>query len=571
MDKTNKEIAEKLYQYSDLLEASGSNPYRVRAYRRAARSVMALSSNLSELLSNENFKLTSIPWIGEGIASVIKQIFFENTLPRLKEQATKNINELPSLPGLGKKRVEILNKKFNIYSAEELLSAFKEGRLNELAWLSQAIIERIKNYLKNPVNPKQFLRLYHALPVVTLLQDRLLSLKEVDFVLCCGDFRRRCEVVEQLHFIICSQQAEGVIEEILNFPQVIHLLSREKNCIKVNLWCGINAIFNFAGLDLLGANLLYATGNSHHLRQLEKLAKEQTFNLNPQGLFKAGKAVAQKTEAEIYKHLNLPYIEPELREGLHEIDAAKTLNLPSLIELADIKGDLHSHTNETDGKESLEAMANAAFERGYEYLAITDHSKRLAMTNGLDEKRLLAQIRQIDRLNHKMNGFLILKSIEVDILEDGSLDLSNNVLKELDVVVCSIHSLFRLNEQKQTERILRAMDNPYFNILGHATGRLIKSRPPYSIDFERIFCAAKENGCFIELNAQPYRLDINDVYCKLAKIRGVKIAISSDAHSTHELNFMQMGIFQGRRGWLEAHDVINSYRWPDLQKLLKRN
>jgi len=251
--------------------------------------------------------------------------------------------------------------------------------------------------------------------------------------------------------------------------------------------------------------------------------------------------------------------------------AAERNTLPTLITLNDIKGDLHSHTNETDGVEALEVMVEAAMQLRYEYFAITDHSKRLAITNGLDEKRLLKQIEQINKLNSKYPHFKILKSIEVDILEDGSLDLSDDVLKELDIRVCSIHSKFKLPTDKQTERIIRAMDNPYFNILGHMTGRLLTSRKPYDLQIEKIFIAAKERGCFIELNSQPARLDIHDVYCKQAKEIGLKVSISSDAHSVRELSFMSFGVNQARRGWLEKGDVINTRNVSELLKIIKRD
>ncbi len=326
------------------------------------------------------------------------------------------------------------------------------------------------------------------------------------------------------------------------------------NSTTVILNSGIAIKLQMTSTKNYATELLYLTGSPGHIEGLQQINKK----------------LHGTSEDAIYQHLKLDFIPPELRENQGEIAAARSHTLPILINLSDIKGDLHCHTWETDGTESLEMMIESAITKGYEYVAITDHSKRLAITNGLDEKRLLAQIKLIDELNGRLKNFTILKGIEVDILRNGALDLSNDVLKELDLCVCSIHSDFKLTEKEQTERIIRAMDNPYFTILGHATGRLLNYREPYPINVERILHAAKERHCFIELNAQPARLDMNDHYCRMAKLLGVKIAISSDAHSSRELNFMQLGIYQARRGWLEAKDVINTRSLKDFKKLIKR-
>ncbi|RUR04528.1 DNA polymerase/3'-5' exonuclease PolX [Legionella sp. km772] len=401
--------------------------------------------------------------------------------------------------------------------------------------------------------------------------DYLNQLPEVEWVESCGAFRRRQETFSEFCFLVLTKNFKRVADYVKRFHGVINIVAETDRDITLSLKTGINLQLIKVGLENKGSGLIYHTGSTEHVKQLEDYAKEQGFILNQKGLFKDKIYEAGSDEHEIYNALGLGYIEPELREARDEIKAAEKNCLPPLIELDDIKGDLHSHTNETDGKEPLERMIVAAIEKGYEYFAITDHSKRLSITNGLNEERLLKQIDQINELNLLYPSFKILKSIEVDILEDGALDLSNEVLKELDLRVCSIHSKFKLPEQQQTERIIRAMDNPYFNILGHATGRLLKSRPPYPINIEKILLAAKDRGCYLELNAQPYRLDINDHYCKLAKDIGVKVAISSDAHAIQQLNYMQLGIYQARRGWLEKKDVLNCFSWPELQLLLKRN
>jgi DNA polymerase (family 10) len=297
---------------------------------------------------------------------------------------------------------------------------------------------------------------------------------------------------------------------------------------------------------------------------------KKKLKINEYGVFKGKKKIAGKTEKGVYKQVGLPYIEPESRENRGELEAASKKNLPRLIVLKDIRGDLHVHTRATDGHYSLEEMAGAAKARGYDYLAITDHSKHVTVAKGMDVKRLQKQIEEIDRLNEKLSGMRILKSVELDILEDGSLDLPDDVLVELDLVVCAIHYKFNLSRKKQTMRIIKAMDNPYFNILSHPTGRLINERKPYEINMEQVMRAAKERGCYLELNAHPDRLDLNDIDCKMAKDMGIKIAIASDAHTIDDLDMMRFGIGQARRGWLEPGDVLNSRSWGDLKKLLKR-
>jgi DNA polymerase (family 10) len=297
---------------------------------------------------------------------------------------------------------------------------------------------------------------------------------------------------------------------------------------------------------------------------------QKGFKINEYGVFRGDKRLAGKTEEEVYDKAGLPYIEPELRENRGEIEAAQKGKLPKLVSTKDLKGDLHAHTKETDGHNSLKEMAEAAREHGYEYLAITEHSKRVSMAKGLDVRRLKKQIKEIDRLNQKLDNVILLKGIEVDILKDGSLDLPDEVLKELDLTVCSVHYNPNLSQRQQTERIIRAMDNPYFNILAHPTGRLINERRPYEVNLEEVMKAAQERGCFLELNAHPDRLDLSDQYCKMAKEMNLKVAISTDAHRNADLDFMHFGVWQARRGWLEPEDILNTRSLGELIKMLKR-
>jgi DNA polymerase (family X) len=545
----------------------GENPYKVRAYRRGARIIQKHPKNISTLI-NQNFDLTQLSGIGKGITYFIHTLIKTNQFPEIKRLKNKKINELFDIKGLGPKRIQILNEQYQIYTKKGLLKAIKTYRLEEF---SSKLLKEIEKNIKQSRKKKTFMRLYHGLTLLNHLILHIKKLPEVEFVEICGDYRRKREIIESLRMVIQSYHSEIVFEKFYHMPFIHQILYQNENQLKVQLTSGIDMEIFCVNTMNLGTSLIFNTGSQKHIMQLVEYARKKGFVLSEQGLFKENQSIANDSEKSIYSALQLSYIEPELREGTGEIDSASRNELPSLLTLEDIKGDLHSHTNETDGQEPLENMVQAAIEQGYEYLAITDHSKYLTITHGLDEKRLLKQIKQIDKLNSRMSHIKILKSIEVDILEDGTLDLTNDVLKELDIVVCSVHSKFRLEEKKQTERIIKAMDNPYFNILGHATGRLIKSRPPYPVDLERILLAAKERNCFIELNSQPYRLDINDIYCKKAKEIGVKVAISSDAHTLKGFKFMQLGIYQARRGWLEKDDVINTRSWSDLKKLLNRS
>jgi DNA polymerase (family 10) len=385
-----------------------------------------------------------------------------------------------------------------------------------------------------------------------------------------GSYRRRKETVGDLDILATCKKGSKVMDSFVEYEDVEKVLSKGKTRSSVVLRSGIQVDLRVVPQVSYGAALHYFTGSKEHNIAVRKMGVKKNLKINEYGVFRGEKRIAGKTEKEVYKQVALAYIEPELRENRGEIEAAKKGQLPPLIKLKDIRGDLHTHTKSTDGRYKLEDMAKAAEKRGYEYFAVTDHSKHVTVAKGLNAERLARQIEEIDRLNQKMKGIRILKSIEVDILEDGSLDLPDSVLKELDLVTASVHYKFNLSQEKQTERIIKAMDNPLVNIFCHPTGRLINERRPYEVNIERLLEAAQERGCFLELNAHPDRLDLNDAHCKLAKDMGVKVAISTDAHSIDDLDLMRFGISQARRGWLEAEDVLNTRRWEELKKLLKR-
>lgn len=570
MHISNDDIAAALDKVADELEKEFANPFRIRAYRKAARSVRKHETSLKTLVTDE-YDLTKLYGIGKAMAAHIKTIIATGKPPEFAKQKPTLLAELKHVKGLGPKRLRILRDELNITTKEALQKAIALRQLRDLPGFSEKLEEQLKENLRQHKSFKRKLKIYYAIPIIESLLEHLRVLKGIKKVECAGSYRRRKEVVNDFDIIITVKKQNNIINEFLDFYEVGDILEISDTYVSVILRAGIKVSLHIVQDQEYGGALLHYTGSTEHLIELEKYAVQQELELKREGLFKHNKIIASANEEEIYGALKLEYIAPELRENRGEIIAAANNNLPKLIELSDIKGDLHSHTFETDGTETIEVMTEEAIKRGYEYFAITDHTKRLVIANGLNEERLLAQIKLIDKLNEKFAGRItILKSTEVDILEDGSLDMPDWVLKELDLTVCSVHSKFKLDAQTQTERIIRAMDNPHFTILGHATGRLIGSREPYKLDIERVIQAAKERGCFLELNSQPARLDINDLYCKMAKEIGVKLAISTDAHTTRGIGFMHLGINQARRGWIEAKDVINTRSLVEFRKLVSR-
>lgn len=568
----NAEIADQFTKMADLLEIEGANPFRIRAYRNAARTISGLSENLADLIAN-NADLTELPYIGEDLASKIKQIVETGELAALKDEEKHVpliLSQLMTLEGLGPKRVKLLYDTLNIKSIQDLETALQNNTLSKIKGFGEKISQKIKQSIQYQSEYAHRYSLIEAMPIAERLITFLKKIPGIDKVEVAGSFRRRKETVGDLDVVISAKNPAQIIKKFVQYDEIREILAEGTTRSSVKLSSGIQVDIRAIPTQNYGAALFYFTGSKAHNIALRKMAMQKGLKINEYGIYKKNQVIAGKTEAEIYNTFGLAYIEPELREDNGEIAAAKKNQLPHLITLEDIRGDLHAHTNATDGANSLAAMVDAAKAKGYEYLAITDHSQHLRVANGLNTKQVFAQIKAIDRLNTKLNRFVILKSIEVDILANGELDLPNEVLKELDLTVCSIHSNFDLSQQKQTERIIRAMDNPYFNILGHPTGRLLGSRAAYQIDLDKVMLAAKERGCILEINAQPSRLDLNEIACKKAKELQVKLAISSDAHSTEQLSLLEFGIYQARRGWLEKTDIINTHPLKILRKFLQR-
>lgn len=572
MPLQNKEIAQKLTEVADLLDIRESNPHRIRSYRNAARVISGLSEDLTEIAEDKE-KLEDLPEIGDSMADKIREIIKTGRLKQLKRLRNKvpvGLIEVMELEQMGPERTRMLHKELGIDNLEDLEQAAKDGEIQKISGFGEKtaenILREIQAYEDDPGAGR------HKLPDAEEEADALQSYleKKLDNVVVAGSYRRRKATVGDIDILATTNNAQKGMDHFTSYQRVSRVLSKGETRSSVILESGLQADLRIVKKRSHGAALLYFTGSKEHSIALRKIGQEKKLKVNEYGIFKGKKREASKTEKEMYRRLGLKFIEPELREDNGEIDAARKNKLPKLVELEEIKGDLQTHTTASDGHHTLEKMVEAAVELGYEYYAVTDHSKRVAMANGLDEKRLGEQLEQIEKLNKKQKNIRILKSVEVDILKDGSLDLSDNILKALDVVVCSIHYDMKLSEKQQTNRILKAMENPHFNILAHPTGRRIGERDEMKIDMKKIMQEAKDNGCFLEINASPDRLDLEDHYIRMAKEIGLKLSISTDAHATGQLDNMKYGIGQARRGWLEKDDVINTRPWKKLKKLLAR-
>ena len=568
MPVQNAEIAAMFDQTADLLEFKGDNPFRVRAYRRAARTIEGLPQSVRSMLAAEA-DLSELPGIGKDLAGKIGDIVQTGhftLLDQLKKKMPGELGDMAALPGLGPKRVKLLYDKLKVRKLDDLRRAIKAGRLHKLRGFGPVMEQKLASALEKPAVEKRF-----KLAVAEAEAESLVAfLRDAGHAVVAGSYRRRRDTVGDLDILVTSQHGPAVGDKLAQYDNVAEVLAHGPTRTTVVLRSGIQVDVRAVPEESYGAALMYFTGSKAHNIALRGLANERKWKLNEYGLFSGKRRIAGATEEEVYAKLGLAYIPPELREDRGEIALAKANKLPQLVTLADIRGDLHVHSDWTDGTVPIEGMAAAAQARGYAYMALTDHSRRVAMAHGLDPARVAKQIHEVDKLNAKLKGFTILKGIEVDILKDGALDLPDSTLEKLDVVVASVHSFFDLPREAQTERVIRALQNRHVSILGHPTGRLIGEREPYEIDMERVLAAAHDLGCCVEINAEPDRLDLNDIHAFAAKSKSVKVAISTDAHSVNALQYMRFGIDQARRGWLTAADVINTRPLGELKKLLKR-
>jgi DNA polymerase (family 10) len=568
----NADIAAIFNEIADLLEIEQANPFRIRAYRNAARILGESSLDVRKLVARDE-DLTKLPGIGADLAAKLREIVATGqcqALEKLRHELPPAITELLHVPGLGPKRVRTLWHELDIQTGAQLARAARDGLIRALPGFGTKTEANILQAVEAHLSQSRRIKLAIAAQYAESLVAWLSKSKGVMQVEVAGSFRRMRETVGDLDILVTARSGSGVMARFTGYDEVAEVLAQGPTRASVVLKSGLQVDLRVVAAEAYGAALCYFTGSKAHNIALRRRAQEQGLKLNEYGVFRAKERVCGDSEESVYRALGLPWIAPELREDRGEIAAALAGRLPRLVERGDLRGDLHAHTKASDGHDTLEAMAQAAKAQGLDYLAITEHSQRLAMAHGLDPRRLAEQCEAIDRLNAKLDGIVLLKGIEVDILEDGSLDLPDAALAQLDLVVGAVHGRFDLSRAKQTARILRAMDKPYFTLLAHPSGRLLESRAPYDVDMLRIIRHARQRGCFLELNAHPDRLDLLDTHCQMAKEEGVLVAINSDAHSGADFANLRYGIGQARRGWLAAGDVLNTRPLPALRKLLAR-
>ena len=572
MPVRNTDIAGIFDEIADFLEIDGANPFRIRAYRNAARTVSGLGEELKDMVTAGE-DLTKLPGIGKELAAKINEILETGSakaLIKLQQRIPETVIEMLKLPGLGPKRARVLYKNLKIKNLDQLAKAARKGRIRVLEGFGEKTETAIAEAVEARAQKEKRYKIAGVKPVVESLIEFLKKVSGVNDVVAAGSYRRSRETVGDLDILVTARKSSPVMKRFLEYDEVARVLSSGDTRSSVHLRSGLQVDLRLVEQSSFGAALQYFTGSKDHNIAIRRLGQQRGLRINEYGVFRFEKRVAGRTEASVYQSVDLPYIPPELRENRGEIEAAADNRLPELVELKDLKGDLHLHTLATDGRNSIEEMALAAKKHDLKYIAVTEHSDRLKVAGGLDPPRLMQQIDEIERLNDRLKGIQILKGLEVEILEDGSLDLPDTVLARLDLVVGTVHSHFNLSLEKQTERILRAMDHRYFSMLAHPTGRLIDERDPYQVDMTRIIHKARDRGCFLELNSNPRRLDLYDIYCQVARSEGVLVSINSDAHRIDDFKYLAFGVGQARRGWLEKDDVLNTRPLAQLRKLLKR-
>lgn len=582
----NHEVAKILSEIGEYLDMQGV-AFKPRAYEKVAGVIDGLEEDVEQIYKRGGLKsLEKIPGVGVSIAEKIEEYLKTGGIryyEELKKKTPVDLSTLTQVEGLGPKKIKKLYEKLEIKNLGDLEDAAKTHKIRDLESFG---LKSEENILKGI----EFLRkssgrfiLGFVMPVVEEIEERLRYLKEVKKVVVAGSIRRKKETVGDVDILVISAKPKSVMDYFTSMPEVININARgdTKSTIKISFEGGfssgekngLNVDLRVVPEESFGAALNYFTGSKDHNVALRRLAIEKGYKLNEYGLFRDQKQIAGKTEEEIYKTLGMDYIEPELREVTGEIEAAKRRALPKLIGYSDLKGDLQVQSSWTDGANSIMELAEAAEAFGLNYIAITDHTKRLAMTGGLDEKKIKRQMAEIDRINSKLktlnSKFRILKGTECDILKDGSLDLSDGVLAKLDIVGVAVHSHFNLSKKVQTERLIRAMRNPHVDILFHPTGRVINKRRAYEVDMDEIIRVAASTGTILEIDALPDRLDLKDEYVRKCITKGVKLAIDSDAHSITHFAYLEYGIAQARRGWATKEDVINTWPLEKMKSFLK--
>jgi DNA polymerase (family 10) len=571
MPSHNADIAAIFEEIANLLEIEGANPFRIRAYRNAARTIGELSTEAYAMVEKDE-DLTRFPGIGHDLSAKINEIISTGRcalLDRLRTELPPAVTELLKVPGLGPKRVRHLYHDLDVQTVEQLYSAARDGRIRALPGFGEKTELHILQAVEAHADQIRRFKLAVAAQYAEALRSHLAAVPGVKQVTIAGSFRRMRETVGDLDIIVTAVPGSDVMQHFTSYDEVTEILAAGPTRASTILKCGLQVDLRVVAEESYGAALHYFTGSKAHNIAVRQIAQKRGLKINEYGVYQGKTRIAGESEESVYHAAGLSYIPPELRENRGEIAAARSGRLPRLLERSDLRGDLHVHTDATDGHNTLLEMAIAGQSQGLQYLAITDHSRHLMVAKGLDPLRLARQCDEIDALNKTLEGITLLKGIEVDILEDGSLDLPNHVLGKLDLVLGAVHSKFELSRARQTERILRAMAHPHFTMLAHPSGRIIHRRPPYDIDMPRIIREAGRRGCFLELNAHPDRLDLLDIYCQMAKEEGVLVSVDSDAHSTFEFDNLRFGVGQARRGWLERNNVLNTRPLSELRALIK--
>jgi DNA polymerase (family 10) len=575
----NKAIAGLLYETADLLQIDGQDPFRVRSYRNAAEAIEALPQQVADLIQDPK-KLLEVQGIGKGMLANLQMLFKDGRIEAHAELLKKyrpSMLELLKIQGLGPKTIALIWSAYQVSDLEGVEKLAREGKIRELPRMGEKhelkLLKAIEDYRRIA---GRFL-LDVAEELAEKLTEHVFAVPGIEKVTPAGSLRRGRETVGDLDILVTgkgcieAESRQKLIEHLLRFPGLMDIIAQGENKVSFRHRNGMQVDVRLLPPESFGAAMQYFTGSKAHNVALRQRALKMGFTLNEYSLATLDDAtpVARKTEEEIYGKLKLDFIPPELRENLGEIEAAATHTLPALIEQTDIRGDVHMHTVETDGRNTIEEMAEAARERGYQYMAITDHSKNLAFANGLTEERALAHIERIRAVDKQMKGIRIFAGIEVDILGDGSLDLSDSVLEQMDIVIASVHSQFNLDRSAMTDRLLKAIANPNTSLIGHPTGRQLLRREAYQFDVDAVFKAAAKHRVAMELNSYPERLDLNDVHLRMAKQHGLKIVINTDSHHTSHMEKLRYGITQARRAWLTKDDVLNTLPAQEFARAMK--
>jgi DNA polymerase (family 10) len=572
----NKEIARLLAETADLMEIGGEDGFRIRSYRNAAAAVESHPERIEDLARNPDRKLTEIPGIGKGIAAVLLEITQRGSFERRDEMLKRypaSALELLKIQGLGPKSIAVLYEHHGVRNIADLEKICREQKLRVLprmgAKLEEKVLRSIEAYRKSV---GRFLMSFGKRTADELIQE-IRAIPAVDRVEAAGSLRRGKETIGDLDLLVTGPNANSVLDYVTNHPRTHEILGQGANKASVRFGLeGIQVDVRALPAESFGAAMQYFTGSKEHNVQLRTVALKQGLTLNEYGLFTldGNERIAGAAEEEIYERLGFAWIPPELRENCGELEAAALGQLPKLVDLKDIRGDVHMHTTESDGKASLREMAEAAAALGYEYIAITDHSKALAMANGLDERRVVEFAQHVRELNREGLPVRIFSGLECDILRDGSMDLAGDALAELDLVIGSVHSYMKLEPEEMTDRLLRALESPSMRILGHPTGRLLLERESYPFDFDRVVAKAVERDVWLEINASPERLDLYAPLLRSAKRKGARFTISTDAHQIRHLYNMPYGVTMARRGWLEAADVLNTRSADEFARALPK-